>query len=237
MFTKPLTTCPKSFFNLFPRAILSSLFLIFFSAGFSQGIYEIKYKFYETTNSKKVLSNQEYTSLVFFFDAASPNNIMRTRYYDAKDGWTVVEQKIKINITTSGGKTHYTLDGISPKFITTVAKGITYNPDHIVLAKSSGDKEYVPEYVYDDGNNKGEITSFVVLDKATVTNDFLSAYKWSWKTNTTNTTKQNPSTNLAGSTLHVILVTNSQDKALGDGFLVNHKNMAKLLKMLPLHAT
>jgi hypothetical protein len=228
MLMKLRTGCTHGFSSPSIKTIFFLCLVLLDHTSIGQGIYEIKYKFYETADGKKVLGNQEYTSLVFFFDAVSPNNIMRTRYYDAKDGWTVVEQKIKINTSTSEGKTHYTLDGVTPKFVTTVTKGITYNPDHIVLAKSSGDKEYIPEYVFDDGNNKGEITSFVVLDKATVTNEFLTPYKWSWKTNTT-TTKQTTA-DLANSTMHVILVTNSEDKTLGDGFLVNHKNIAKLFK-------
>ena len=212
------------------QTIALLLALLFFQLGdkaSAQGIYEIKYKFFEKgADGRQVLSSQEYTSLVFFFDAASPNNVMRTRYYDAKDGWTVVEQKIKINTRLTGGKNEYVLDGVTPKFVSKVTEGVKYNPDHIVLSKGYGDKEYKPEYVYDDGNNKGRITSFVVLDKATVNNGFLSPYKWSWKGETNNTTNQN----LSGTTMYVVLVTNSSDGTLGDGFNVNHQNMARLFK-------
>src|ERR1043166_8368285 len=116
------------------KPALFLLFTLFSFICFSQGgVYEIKYKFYQKTNDgKEALSNQEYSSLVFYFDVTSPNNVMRTRYYDQKDGWTVVEQKVRINTSTALGKNYYVLDGISPKFITKVSTGAPYNPDNIV---------------------------------------------------------------------------------------------------------
>src|SRR5207249_2180607 len=49
-------------------------------------------------------------------------------------------------------------------------------------------------------------------------------------TTTNKTTTYTNTVNLSNSTLHLILVTNSLDGALGDGFLKNSQNMAKLFK-------
>lgn len=214
-------------------------------ASFAQGVYEIKYKFYEQTQSgRKRLSDQEYSSIVFFYDANSPQNVMRTRYYDEKEGWMVVEQKVRVSTKFLDGKSCFVMDGMNPKYISPSTTSAKYNPDHIVLSKTSSGKDYQPEYVYDDGNTVGEITSFKTLSTDDISTSYLAPYKWKWtesRTQTqTQTQTQNRSTNnntttytkfdLSQSTLHLILVANTNDSKLGEGFGVNEEMMYDLFK-------
>src|SRR5579875_1478729 len=123
--------------KLLAKASLSILFLFVVTCCFAQrGIYEIKYKFYEKDQSGNQQLGQEYSSLIFYYDLNSASNVMRTRYYDAKDGWTVVEQRIKMSLSTENNKNYWLLAGQDAKFITTVSQGAQYNPDNIVLSKN-----------------------------------------------------------------------------------------------------
>lgn len=210
----------------FNKATLLIAFFIVCVNGFAQrSIYEIKYKFYEKGQDGGQQLGQEYSSLVFYYDLNSASNVMRTRYYDARDGWVVVEQKIKMSLTSDGNKNYWTLAGQDAKFITPVSNGAQYNPDNIVLSKKPSETYYTADYVFDNAGNKGVITSFKVLNKADVDNNYLAIYKWSWKQS--NTTANN---DLNNSTLHLILVANSNDPALGNGFNANQQNIKSLFK-------
>lgn len=195
---------------------------------FSQHLYEIKYKFYEKDANGREQLGQEYSSLLFYFDEDNESNVMRTRFYDPANGWTVVQQKVKTSQNTINGKNYWVLGGMNVKYITKVSADTKYNPDKIVLSKAPGESYYRPDFVYDDANNKGIISSFKVLNNFEVTNDYLSAYSWKWpqkqNTNTTYTT------NNSSSTLHLILVTNSNDATLGTGFAANHKKIKALFR-------
>lgn len=208
-----------------PGALLV-LFLFFSCHLFAQGIYEIKYRFYEKDQQGKSALGREYQSLVFYYDESSTNNIMRTRYYDATDGWVVVEQKIKTWQTTISNKNYWVLGGADAKFVTRVSQGTQYYPDKVVLSKSPYQSYYSPDFVYDDNKNTGRITSFKVLNKDDVTNTFLSPFAWQWPEQTK--TNDYTYTGLNQSTLHLILVTNSNDNSLGSGFEANHRKVKSL---------
>lgn len=211
------------------KALAFSLFCFVTGNVFAQHLYEIKYKFYEKDANGRQQLGQEYSSLIFYFDEDNESNVMRTRFYDPSNGWTVVEQKIKTSQSAINGKNYWVLGGINVKYVTKVSADTKYNPDKIVLSKAPGESYYRPDYVYDDGNNKGIITSFKVLNNFEISNDYLSAYSWKWpekKNNNTNYINNNTSS----STLHLILVTNSNDATLGSGFAANHKKIRSLFK-------
>lgn len=218
------------------KTALLAFEILFSTNVFAQHLYEIKYKFYEKDpNTGREALGQEYRSLIFYFDEDNESNVMRTRYSDPVNGWTVVEQKIRTSQTSIDGKYYWTLGGVNVKFITSVAADTKYNPDKIVLSKTPGETYYRPDYVYDDGNNRGIITSFKVLNNFEVSNDFLAPFYWHWpetrqnnNTVTNNNNNNNNNTTVGGTTLHLILVTNSNDASLGSGFFANHKKIKSL---------
>jgi hypothetical protein len=229
------------------RWLLITISAFLFTAASAQGVYEIKYKFYEqgANSGRQRLSDQEYSSIVFFYDANNPQNVMRTRYYDDKEGWMVVEQKVRVSTKFLNGKSCFVLDGMNPKYISPSTTTAKYNPDHIVLSKTSSGSDYKPEYVYDDGNTKGIITSFKTLNTDDISTSYLSPYKWSWtqpqtQTRTETQTRTNNNSNntnttytkfdLSQSTLHLILVANTNDSKLGEGFGVNEQLIQDLFK-------
>lgn len=212
--------------KLLAKASLSILFLFVVTCCLAQrGIYEIKYKFYEKDQSGHEQLGQEYSSLIFYYDLNSTSNVMRTRYYDTRDGWVVVEQRIKMTLSTENNKNYWLLAGQNAKFISTVSQGAQYNPDNIVLSKNPSETYYQPDYVFDNANNKGIITSFKVLNKTDIDNNYLTAYKW-----TLTQPENNNTGSLAGSVFHLIMVTNSNDATLGNGFEANHQNIKSLFK-------
>jgi hypothetical protein len=210
-------------------AILSVLLVLLSVCGLSQGIYEIKYQFYEQTVNGKPALGDTYRALLFYHGPNATNNVVRVRYYDSTDGWIVVEQKINVKFTHVNGKDSWVLAGSSPEYVTKVKQGRKYYPDIFSLSKNSSDTYYKPDYVYSSNDKTpflfGVINSFISVSALTVNNAYLADFEWHWpeKVNT-------PAIDLSHSTLHLVLVSNSNDGVLGMGFMANHKKLKSLFK-------
>jgi len=187
------------------------------AATIAQGIYEVKYTF---NNHPGI----EYTALIFYYSDNPDNNTMRIRYYN-NNGWNIAEQKVQPVFFSQGGKDYWVLDGKNSSIIAGPEKGLEYTPDEIFMAKKAGATYYEPSFSaspHADGKSEyGKITSFKALTRSDVTNDYLSAYNWKW-----------PETDqtAAVGTLHLILVSNTNDPNLGSGFYANHRKLASLFR-------
>jgi Caspase domain len=209
------------------RAILFVILVLISGYGLSQGIYEIKYQFYDKTVNGKSVLGDPYRALLFYHGPNAVNNVVRVRFYDKTDGWVVVEQKIKVKIDHVNGKDSWVLSGESPQYITKVPPGRNYYPDLFSLSKNALDIYYKPDYVFSKDDQHpflyGVINSFVPLSNSTVDNAYLADFEWEWPA------KNNiPTIDFTRSTLHLVLVSNSNDARLGMGFMANHRKLKSL---------
>ncbi len=199
--------------------------------GLAQGIYEIRYNFFEKANNGASILGREYKALLFYNGNTNENNILRVRFYDNDDGWSIVEQKVQVTFTEVNGKNYWVLKGTDPTYISKASSGKKYNPDIIVLSKNYKDEYYSPDYVYsptgDAKQDNGKISSFKVLEKSAVTDDYLKDFSWEWPKENTQQKQQNEVSN---ATLHLVLVSNSNDGPLGTGFFANHRKLKSLFR-------
>lgn len=212
---------------MYLQKIILPLLLLLCANGIGQGIYEIKYKFTNHSVKGPLTDQVEYHALAFYYDQNSPNNKMRIRYYDAKYGWVVVEQKIKSSVQKKDGKDYWVLDGEAPVFISKVDQDYEYSPDFIILSKEPQEQYYTPDYAYspfEDGSyGTGEISSFRALDKSTITNAYLNQFLWEWPAD-------NGQIKLGNTNLYLVLISNTNDASLGNGFAANHRKLKSLFK-------
>ncbi len=210
------------------RCMMLALAILLFQYGSAQGIYEIRYNFFEKLNNGAAILGREYKALLFYNGNTNENNILRVRYYDSEDGWSVVEQKVMVEFTVLNGKNYWVLKGTNPKYISKASKGKKYNPDIIVLSKKLGDQYFQPDYVYSPTNalqqENGKISSFKIMEKKRITDKYLLDFSWEWPK------ENNTHNDLRSATLHLVLVTNSNDGSLGTGFLANHRKLKSLFK-------
>ncbi len=133
-----------------------------------------------------------------------------------------------VEFTELNGKNYWVLKGTDPTYISKTSKGKKYNPNIIVLSKKAGEQYYQPEYVYSPTSTtqqeNGKISSFQIMEKKKITDKYLLDFSWEWP-------KENKTENdLSSATLHLLLVTNSNDGTLGTGFLANHRKLKSLFK-------
>lgn len=210
------------------KTALVVILIALFLDGYSQGIYEIKYQFYlrnQSGENTDVLGKQ-HTALAFFYDADSENNIMRIVYQENNKQY-VVEQKVHAVTNKIDGREYWVLVGSDAKFITPENNIETYYPDHIVLSRNPGSSTYDPDFVVDDNSSDGIINSWKVLQRNEVTNAYLAPYQWEWPETTT-------SVNYSLGALRLVLVTNSNDAALGSGFSANHRKLMSMFRDIAL---
>ncbi len=224
-----LTVYDDPFFKLMPNKLMLLILCLFtFQLCSAQGIYEIKYNFFEKADNGASILGREYKALLFYNGNTNENNVLRVRFYDNEDGWSIVEQKVQVEFREVNGKNYWVLKGNDPTYISKASSGKKYNPDVIVLSKNYQDEYYSPDYVYSpttaNQQENGKISSFKILEKSTVTDNYLLDFSWEWPK------EKNNQNDLSSATLHLVLVSNSNDGTLGTGFLANHRKLKSLFK-------
>lgn len=205
----------KKYLNLF--TLVAILFgcafnLLPVSSAKAQGIYEIKYTFPDNPSI-------EYSALIFFYSNDSENNLMRVRFQD-NAGWNVTDEKFKIVQFDSDGKNYWVIKGEEANNLTKPSQ--TYFPDDIFLSKSPSDTYYRPDFTATRPAPQrvfGTITSYKVLDKNDITNDYLTDFNLKWADN---------QDTFYPAKIDLILVSNSNDVNLGTGFSANHRKIKQI---------
>ncbi|RZL50563.1 MAG: hypothetical protein EOP00_03740 [Pedobacter sp.] len=212
---------------------LSILLLLCVFFGYTNTIYEIKYKFQEDT---------EYTAFMVRYD--NNTGFIRVKYYNTKNQYRVVnmsfiEEQSKQEVN---GITYDALKfvGKNPSFIIGGDKETDgYNPDYIWFCKLPNQENYTPWGVTSpdaEGNiTQGKITSVKILNTDQLTESYVHSffntnepfYLNLFKRPTTSLTLSKPNTTTenkpnvgtatqsAGASLKLIIVANTIDPVIG----------------------
>ncbi|MEO3404941.1 hypothetical protein AAFN85_13630 [Mucilaginibacter sp. CAU 1740] len=187
----------------------------FFAKTYAQGIYEVTY------NLNYSNGITEYKALIFYYSKNSTNNVMRFRFY-SKGEWKLVEEKFHISEFELHGKNYWVIHGDRSTNVDDTT--VTYRTHNLFLTKSPSETYYVPDITVTktaNGNVYGKVTSFTKLNRDDISNAYLNDYKWKWNT---------PDDSFAASRIQLILVSNTNDSQLGDGFRVNHRKVKAFFK-------
>lgn len=212
--------------------LLFALLLLCAIFGFSNTIYEIKYRFQDET---------EYTAFMVRYD--NKTGFIRVKYYNAKNQYRVVNMSFVEEASKQevNGVTYDALRfaGKNPTFIVGGDNETdAYNPDYIWFAKLPNQTVYTPWGVTSpDAEGKvsdGKITSVKVLNTNQLTESYVHSFfntnepfyinlfkkpataVVTTKPNTTPHTKPNTSiTNASGASLKLIMVANTLDPTIG----------------------
>ncbi|GAB4030850.1 hypothetical protein GCM10028809_25020 [Spirosoma gilvum] len=193
-------------------------------------MYELSYQFYVKDKSGQWQKGFFYEALLFYYSDNSPDNVIRCTY-QTSSGKPVVEQKVKSQYWVgTDGKFNWRLTGLNPRYVTICGNptGGDYQPDSFYFKKALGETDYKPVDIDDAGGAIAKVVSFRSLSQADVTDSYLAKWCWRWKENTSTVC------NLDASTLHLILVSNTNDYTLGPSFQNNHTTLYAFFKDVAL---
>lgn len=201
------------------RAIQSVLLILFVcmqTGGHSQILYKVN--FHDRDYNK-------YEGLLVYFNESRA--YMRVAYYMPKDKYNVVNVDYKSSTGWfADSSSYFFMTGSNPKFITKKDTGQAYNPDYFIWRKGRYEKNYGSPSTTDDKALKlaSEIPvdSFYQLDPYKVSESYLRKYFWSneadffaLKKLCGQVTTPVNNTNNTGSTLHFVIVANTQIGDIG----------------------
>ncbi len=175
----------------------------------------------------------------FAIDSGNGHGLMRVIYSWQKVSY-LVEQRTSITseLTFKDGlpTSDIILKGHDPLFIGPSSKQISYYPDVIVLKRDKRTGLMVPDFVYSDmnfGRQKGVVNKFSIINK---NSDELEETLKKFKIDNPTSAPVESTNPLAQVTMHLVLLTNNLDQAVGSNFSNNHlqiknffKDVAKLL--------
>ncbi len=215
------------------RTLLPLAFILFIQlAGthlYSQSLYEIRF-----ADKQK----NSYTAFLVFFNE---NNAYMRIAYKNNNAYNVVN----VNYTSKNGVnsqgTQYSmLIGYHPVYITDNKAGLRYNPDYFIWFFDRQTQKWDTPYTTDDSllnpNNYIRVSSYTKLDPKSINDEYLRQFFGTYEkeyasmkkmcglTQTDVTTRVNNSNN-SSSTLHLVLIANTFDPAIGMGCTTDEKNL------------
>jgi len=226
----------RTFYRLIPDySKFISVFLLLCLFGFSnpisaQSLYEITFK----------AADVKYTGFLVYFN--EQDAYMRVGYtYQNK--YNVVNVKYQSIIEEEDGYNYFIMVGSEPTFITAATKGAVYNPDHFIWMWNEEESHSEP-YVTDDphfneenillADSYREITASEL--NQTYLRQFFGSEETQYKallrmnaanTNTQTTTNTNTSTqtDASKSTLHLLMVVNTEIPDIGQSCAVDQRTI------------
>jgi hypothetical protein len=195
----------------------------------SQSLYEIKF-----TDKQKI----QYSCFLVFFNET--NAYVRVAYtYNNAYNVVNVSYHVRNGVNSQGDK--YSLfAGSRPVFITENEANLSYNPDYFIWFYNNAAQKWDTPYTTDDSllnpKNYVLIDSYIQLDPKTITDEYLRRYFGNYENEyaslkkmcgltqteiTTNTTDNNKPARL-----HLVLIANTLDAAIGSGCSSDKTNLS-----------
>src|ERR1044072_251727 len=209
-----------------PR-LLPFIFLLQFisSSTHSQSLYEIKF-----SDKQK----NTYTGFLVFFNET--NAYMRIAYYHDNIYNVVNVSYTSRNGTNRTGDKYSMLTGYNPTYITDNKANRSYNPDYFIWFFNTTSQKWDTPYTTDDSllnpTNYIRVSSYTQLSPKNITDEYLRQFfgnyeqqYFSLKKMCGLTVDNTIATNNKSSTLHLVLIANTNDPTIGTGCASDEVNL------------